>query len=108
MTLIETIYEQLELDIIPKTEEDKVALRTKVESAYREVLLRRNYPEDMTEATIAKDMGRFFSSIYNIALYDFNQRGAEGHNVLQENGEYRSWQDREKLFRGVVAFARIL
>lgn len=106
--LIDEIYMALDKDICPKTDEDSAALLAKVESAYREVELKRDYPEDFADEKIEKDLRRYYSTIYQVALFDFNQRGAEGHSVLQENGEYRSWIDRDKLFRGVVPFARVV
>ena len=100
--LVQSVYDELLIDVAPK-ESDEPILLNKVNQAYREVYLKRNYPKDAAFADT--DMQKFFSNIYNIALYDFNMRGAEGQTRIAENGEERTFVKRETLFLGVVPFA---
>ena len=106
--LINQIYEQLMLDIAPKREGDSSFLLAKVKNAYREVQMARRYPEAASETYIASDMARFCSAIYNLALYDFNIRGAEFESTINENGEYRIFTDRGKILAEVIPIAQIV
>lgn len=105
--LIQSIYEQLMVDINPTREGEAAILLIKVKNAYREVKAVRNYPSDATDTFITTDMAHFYSVIYNVAMYDFNIRGAEWQSTINENGEYRSFVDRSKLFSEVTPFAEI-
>lgn len=105
--LIQEVYEQLMLDINPTRDGDAAILLVKVKNAYREVKEVRNYPSDATETFINSDMDHFFSTIFNLAMYDFNIRGAEWQTTINENGEYRSFVDRGKLLAEVTPFAEI-
>lgn len=95
---------RIELQGDPSFSEDM--LRVKVDSAVREVKRARRYPAHYTEAMIERDLLEFFSNIKNIALYDYNQIGIEGQSASSENGENRTFVDRNTLFRGVIPFAR--
>ena len=103
--LIQSVYEQLMGDINPTRNGDASVLLIKVKNAYREVKEVRNYPDDATEEFIVSDMNHFFPVIYNLAMYDFNIRGAEWQQVVNENGEYRSFIDRHKILGEVTPFA---
>lgn len=105
--LVNDIYEQLMLDIAPTRDGDSSFLLTKVKSAYHEVMQTRNYPDDATEEYIASDMARFRSAIYNLALFDFNLRGAEFQSTINENGEYRIFVDRRRILAAVTPLAII-
>ena len=77
-------------------------LLSKVKNALREVKRARHYPSYYTEDQIKSDMYNFFSNIRNIALYDYNQIGAEFQQTSSENSTSRSWTDRDKLFAGII------
>lgn len=106
--LIQEIYEQIVTDINPSRQGDKSILLIKVKNAYREVEETRNYPDDAEDTYIQSDMARFWSTIYNLAMYDFNIRGAEFESTINENGEYRSFTDRNKILAAVTPFAYIV
>lgn len=95
---------RIELSGDPSLSEDM--LNIKVDSAIREVKRVRNYPANYTDEMIEKDLAGFYSNIKNIALYDYNQIGIEGQSVSNENGENRTFVDRNTLFRGIIPFAR--
>ena len=102
--LVQSVYNELLIDVAPK-DALKPVLLTKTNNAYREVLQKRHYPADVDNSFVSSDMQRFFSNIYNIAMYDFNMRGAEGQSRIAENGEERTFVKRESLFLGVIPFA---
>lgn len=87
---------------------NETLLLSKVRNAMREVKRARNYPKSYTVSQIESDMYDYFSNIRNIALYDYNQIGAEGQTSSSENGTSRSYIDRDKLFCGICPFVRVL
>lgn len=87
---------------------NETLLLSKVRNAMREVKRARNYPKSYTGSQIETDMYDYFSNIRNIALYDYNQIGAEGQSLSSENGTSRSYIDRDKLFCGICPFVRVL
>lgn len=102
--LIEEIFKDLttELGLIKET--DKAVLTSKVKNAYREVKRTRNYQSYHTQDFIDNDMNNFYSNIRELALYDYNQEGAEGQTNHSENGTSRVWKDRKECFNGITAF----
>lgn len=87
---------------------NETLLLSKVRNAMREVKRARNYPKSYSDSQIDQDMYDYFSNIRNIALYDYNQIGAEGQTSSSENGTSRSYVDRDKLFCGICPFVRVL
>lgn len=84
-------------------------LAIKVRNAIRELKMKRNYSAtSFSETDIEKDLYNYYSTIVNIARYDYNQLGAEGESSHSENSVSRSWVDRDDLFRGVHAFVKVL
>jgi hypothetical protein len=81
-------------------------LEIKVRNAIKEVKRARNYPSHYTEQMIDDDMERFYSQIRNIALYDYEQIGAENETSHSENNISRSFIDRDKLFAGILPLAK--
>lgn len=95
-----------ELKNDPNFDED--ILKVKVKNAIRDVRQRRNYGATAyKEDAIAEDLESYYSVIRNVALYDYNQIGAEGQVSHDENSVNRVWVDRNKLFNGVVAFVKV-
>ena len=83
-------------------------LATKVRNAIREVKMKRNYQAtSYTDEQVEKDVYNYFSVIKSVALYDYNQIGAEGEQSHSENSVSRTWVDRDDLFRGVHAFVKV-
>ena len=95
-----------ELKNDPNFDED--ILKVKVKNAIRDVRQRRNYGATAyKEDAITEDLESYYSVIRNVALYDYNQVGAEGQVSHDENSVNRVWVDRNKLFNGVVAFVKV-
>lgn len=82
------------------------ALSSKVKNAVREIRKDRNYPESYDEEKIINDLRNHYSNIRELALYDYNQIGAEGQVSHSENGTNRSWKSRNECKNGVIAFCR--
>ena len=84
-------------------------LAIKVRNAIRELKMKRNYvATSYTDNQIEKDLYNYYSVIKSVALYDYNQIGAEGESSHSENGTSRSYIDRDDLFRSVHAFVSVL
>lgn len=81
-------------------------LEVKVDGAISDVKRARYYPSSYSDEMIESDLVRFESNIRNIALYDYNLIGVEGQTSSSENGENRSYVDRNKLFSGVIPLSR--
>lgn len=102
--LIVEILEDLKTELDLKEESDVAVLTSKVKNAVREVRLKRNYPEHFSEDQIANDLEKHYSNIRELALYDFNQYGAEGQTSHNENGTNRTWKSRNDCLIGVFAY----
>ena len=84
-------------------------LAIKVRNAIREVKMKRNYAAtSYTDSDIDKDLHNYYSTIVNVARYDYNQLGAEGESSHSENSISRSWVESDDLFRGVHSFVKLL
>ena len=85
-------------------------LANKVEIAIRDVMARREYGNsNYTDKKILEELStRYFSTITNLARYDYNQSGAEGQKNHSENSVSRTWYDRNKMLSDVHAFVKIL
>lgn len=108
MNLTDEIYESLktELEITDGERFNPTLLRSKVDNAYREVKTVRRYPGSYTEAYIERDMENYYSQIRAVALYDYNQIGAEGQTQFSEDGASIHYVEREKCFAGVIPIAK--
>mgnify|MGYP006923308063 CR=1 FL=1 len=102
LELSEEIKSTGDNDLLPSV------LRSKIKNAYREVKKARNYPVAYTDEAIGRDMENYMSNIKELALYDYNQIGAEGETQHEENGTSRTWKDRKECLNGVYPFATIL
>ena len=84
-------------------------LGVKVKNAIRDVRLKRNYKAtSYKEEQIVDDLYNYFSTIVNVARYDYNQIGAEGQSQHNENDVSRTWVDRDRLFSDVIPFIKVL
>ena len=95
----------LELSIKESDEKSKQQLMCKIKNAMLEVKNRRSYPSHFTDADIQKDLDMLYPNIRGLALYDYNQIGAEGQSAHSANGTSRNWKDREDCLKGVFAWA---
>lgn len=84
-------------------------LAVKVRNAIREVKMKRNYTAtSYTDKQIEQDLYNYYSTIKNIALYDFAQIGAPFESNHSENSINRTWISRDDLLKGVHAFVKVL
>lgn len=84
-------------------------LESKVTLAIKDVMGRREYGNShYTDEKILEELStRYFTTITNLARYDYNQSGAEGQKNHSENSVSRTWYDRNKLLSDVHAFVKI-
>lgn len=94
----------IELKGDPSFSDELIAI--KVDNAVREVKRARRYPAYYTDEMIESDLINYCSNIHDIALFDYNQIGIEFQSASSENGESRTFVDRNSLFRGVIPLAR--
>lgn len=85
-------------------------LATKVKLAVIDVLARRQYENSSyTDAQIVNELStRYYTTITNLARFDYNQAGAEGQKTHSENGIGREWLDRSKMLSQINPFVKIL
>lgn len=104
--LIAEIKTELEIELKEETNLDEQLLESKIRGAYRDVQSAIKYDPSVTEAAIERDMVNYFSQIKAVALYDYNKIGAEGQDKYSADGENISYEDRNKLFYGILPKAR--
>lgn len=106
--LMEEILEDLKIELSLTKEFDINILSSKVKNAVREIRRDRNYPTAYTDEMIASDLEVYYSNIRELALYDFNQAGAEGQTSHSENNISRAWKSRLECKAGIVAIGRAI
>lgn len=83
-------------------------LKKKVKNAVREVMMKRNYAiTTFSEDEIVADLCNYYSTIRNLALYDYNQVGVEFQTQSTENYT-RTYMNRDDIFKGVHAFVGMI
>lgn len=105
--LSDEILSDLTTELGLKDNDEIAVLSIKVKNAVREVKKARNYPNNYTESMIDEDLENYYSNIKDLALYDYNQVGAEGEVSHSENGTSRTWKDRKECLNGVIPFVKI-
>ena len=103
--LFDVVMSELQ-ETIPD-EVNKQVLASKVRNAIREVKKARRYPSHYTEKMINEDLENYISNIEGLALYDYNQVGAEGESTHNESGVNRTWKSRSANFNGIIPIARV-
>lgn len=112
MTL-EELQEEIVADLTTELQGDDdfnaSILAVKVKNAIKEIKSARMYPSSYTDEKIIKDLSNnYYSSIINLARYDYNQVGVEGQSAYSEGDTSRTWVDRNSLFNGIAPFVKIL
>lgn len=102
----ESIKTELTLELSNEPMFNENILSVKIDDAIRAVKRTRRYPSSYTETMIDADMEKFYENVKDIARYDFNMIGVEGQSASTENGESRTYIDRNTLFRGIIPFAK--
>ena len=88
--------------------EDNPLLEQLIKQVTNEVMNRRMYPSNYTQEQIDEDLKKFESTIVNAVVYDRSQAGESFMQSFSENGVSRTWTDRDKLFKDVYPFVKIL
>lgn len=103
------IIDELTIELKNEPDFNPEILAVKVRNAIREVKMKRNYvATSYTDAQIEQDLQNYYSTIKNLALYDYNTIGMEFQSGSSENSTSRTMIDRDDLFRGVHAFVKVL
>ena len=84
---------------------ERPILGRKVKKAIEDVIRARKYPVYYSDEQKMNDLQSYYSNIQDIAIYDYNHIGAEFQTSHSENSITRNWQEREKLFSGIVPIA---
>lgn len=95
-----------ELQITEGERFNSTLLESKVKNAYREVMTEMRYPKSFSDAYIENDMRSNYSNVRAIALFDYNQVGAEGQTQYSQDGVSVHYVDRNKLFHGIIPYAK--
>lgn len=102
------IIADLKIELQDDATFSETKLGAKVIAAITEVQTMRNYQAtSMTNEQIEDDLWNYYSNIKNVALYDYNQMGAEYEGRHSENGISRSYMSRSSLFNGVCPFIKV-
>ena len=108
--MIEEIFENLKAEILADVAQadlfNETLLRSKINSAYREVKRARNYPNHYSSEWVENDMENYFTNIQDLARYDYNAVGSEGMTQYSADGTTIHYKDRDKLFYGVYPISR--
>lgn len=103
------IIEELTIELKNEPDFNSEILAVKVRNAIREVKMKRNYvATSYTDRQIEQDLYNYYSTIKNLALYDYNTIGMEFQSGSSENSTSRTMIGRDDLFRGVHAFVKVL
>ena len=111
---MEELLTELQIDLEAElaselhNDSDKVLLSSKIKGAYRAIKRKRNYQEHHTQEFIDIDMLSMYDIIKDLALYDWNTIGAEGHESITENGTARKFVNRNDILLDVIPFATVL
>lgn len=107
--MLQTIIDELTIELKDRPGFSADVLKIKVNNAAREVKKARGYSyAGYTDEMIDEDILQFYTNIRNIALFDVSQQvGAEFNSSLSENGIYRTYRDRDKLFVGIIPLVRL-
>lgn len=81
-----------------------------VRRAIRSFQNKRNYPDEYTELIVEKDMDKFYSCIFDLALYWVGKQGVEFHKSFSGNGESRSWDSEADIYslHNVIPISRVI
>lgn len=94
--------------VVFTNKEDDPLLEQLIKQVTNEVINRRMYPDTYTQEQIYEDLKKFESVIINAVVYDRSQAGESFMQSYSENGISRTWTDRDKLFKDVYPFVKIL
>lgn len=109
MDFANEILTELAVEFEDDPDYSEKVLQVKVNQAIRKVKTRRNYSAtDMTEDEIQADLYNYYSVIFALAEYYYNQRGGEYESQHSEDGVNRTWIKEEELLRGVYAYVKVL
>lgn len=90
------------------SKEENPLLEQLIDQARKDVISRRNYPDNYTQDQINADMKKFEGVIVNLTVYDRSQAGEAYMSAYTENGVQRNWVERDSLLSAVFPFVKVL
>ena len=109
MNLANEILTELAVEFGDEPDYNERVLQVKVNQAIRKVKTYRNYSAtSMSEEDIQNDLYNYYSVIFALAEYYYNQRGGEYETQHSEDGVNRTWIKEEELLKGVCAYVKVL
>lgn len=107
--ILQEVVEELAVELEDDPDFNANILTIKVKNAIRKVKSRRNYQvTSMTDEQIDADLKNYYTNIKDIALRDYNLRGAEGEKSHSEEKISRTYLSDDELLQGVHAFVKVL
>lgn len=108
--LLKELQTDLEEELVSElhNDSDKALLSSKIKGAYRTVKRKRNYQEHHTQEFIDSDMLSMYDLVKELAMYDYNQIGAEGQSSDSDNGHSRAWIPRADILVQVIPFVSVI
>lgn len=79
-------------------------LRVKTDNAIRAVMLKRNYPNSMSDVNVINDLERHWSLIVELAITKYDMVGMNGQTSHAENGVTRNWRTEDEILGDVFAY----
>lgn len=108
--MLNEIFDNLKAEILADLPQadlfNENLLRSKINGAYREVLMARKYPVSYSDERIESDMVNYYSVIENLARDDYSAVGSEGLSSYSEGGTSIHYKDRNRHFAGVYPIVR--
>lgn len=107
--LLKELQKDLETELVSEihTDSDRALLSSKIKGAYMAVRRKRNYQVHHAQAFIDSDMYTMYDIIRELAMYDYNQIGAEGQSSDSDNGHSRTWIPRSGILIQVIPFVTV-
>lgn len=105
--LKQSIVDILKIELQNDKEFSEEMLAMKVELVIEEAIEKRGFGEIHSEETILKYLVSKKSSLSRVALFDYNQIGAEAEERHIENDIDRTWNNRDKLWSFITPLARL-
>ena len=95
--------------VFPSKPKLEVVLQDLIDTAKQDIKDYRRYPSDWDAERVEADIAENYNHIVvELALYDYNMRGAEGETSHNENGVNRSFVSRESILGKITPFCNIL
>lgn len=109
MKLEEELIQDLKTELYDDSNLNLDIIAIKVKGAIRKVKMKRNYvATTYSETQIETDLYNYYSTIHDLAIKDYNMRGAEGETSHSELDISRQYASDDEILKGVHAFVQVI